>query len=274
MIPYENYQLNSRQIERISRMKARERIQQYIKEYGHAPSQEMISTFGAITADELEHYRRYYYSHNAEKENAGITATVEGWATQTQKTYDEFIRATYHLTDNQDNAFLNLIRILNVTGNNGPFSVLGYASLNEDELSEDYFNSNGNDYVVTDDSNRVYVWWGHRFNSGKIGTYTFTYLLKNPLSLKRHLFYNVNSLREITLPSCLSKIEQHCFASCNGLESIVCYAKTPPSLGKDVFNDVKKDGVLYVPSQSIPSYTEEWATLINNGWIIKPILGT
>lgn len=276
MIPYENYQLNSRQIERISRMKARERIQQYIKEYGHAPSQEMISTFGAITADELEHYRRYYYSHNAEKENVGITATVEGWATQTQKVYDEFIRLTYNVTD-----INNLTRLFKQSNN------IGFVELDGEELDLSSLN------IETVSSNLgTDKYYRCRFNS--IGVHTASVLLSDygltAISNYPFLLGSSNAIREITIPSCITYVGRM-FNGCYGLETIVCFATTPPTATirtsasnakQRSFQGMRNNGTLFVPSQSIDAYKETWMkpeetdeeTLAGHQWEIKPIPGT
>lgn len=262
MIPYENYQLNSKQIERISRMKARERIQKYIRDYGHSPSQEMISTFGAITANELEHYRQIYYSRNSEKENVGITATVEGWAEKTQKTYDEFIRLTYNIT--KKNEPTQLFKQI---------SNIGYLELDGEEIDVKSLSKLGSSSDP---------WYGYTFNT--IGVHTINLLLKSYSLAGQTLLQGAEALREITLPSCITDV-MGTFHGCYGLSQIICYAETPPSIRIETnwvvytFKGLRDGGTLYVPKGSLNAYMETWMkpqgemeeTLAGHNWTIKPI---
>ncbi len=48
-------------------------------------------------------------------------------------------------------------------------------------------------------------------------------------------FWGITSMKSLTLPSTLSKIESYAFGDATGLTQITCHAQTPPTLGDDVF---------------------------------------
>ena len=68
-----------------------------------------------------------------------------------------------------------------------------------------------------------------------------------------YAFYN-NSLKNLTLPSTITSIGNYTFCSHSGsLQSIVCNAVTPPTLGDDVFN-IEITSSIKVPLASIAAY--------------------
>ena len=68
-----------------------------------------------------------------------------------------------------------------------------------------------------------------------------------------YAFYN-NSLKNLTLPSTITSIGNHTFYGFSGyLQSIVCNAVTPPTLGDDVFN-IEITSSIKVPLASIAAY--------------------
>ena len=68
-----------------------------------------------------------------------------------------------------------------------------------------------------------------------------------------YAFYN-NSLKNLTLPSTITSIGNYAFCSHSGsLQSIVCNAVTPPTLGDDVFN-IEITSSIKVPLASIAAY--------------------
>ena len=68
-----------------------------------------------------------------------------------------------------------------------------------------------------------------------------------------YAFYN-NSLKNLTLPSTITSIGNDAFKSYSGyLQSIVCNAVTPPTLGDDVFN-IEITSSIKVPLASIAAY--------------------
>ena len=72
-----------------------------------------------------------------------------------------------------------------------------------------------------------------------------------------YAFYN-NSLKNLTLPSTITSIGNHTFYGFSGyLQSIVCNAVTPPTLGDDVFN-IEITSSIKVPLASIAAYRKAY----------------
>lgn len=90
-------------------------------------------------------------------------------------------------------------------------------------------------------------------------------------------FWGMTSIKTITLPSTLTKIESYAFGDATGLAQISCKAQTPPSLGEDVFKTSATDKTwdyigqnckLVVPEGSKVLYQVNdpwtyWATFVN-----------
>ena len=66
MIPYENYQLTEKQIERIKGENAQKAIREYIKKHGTEPDD--ISSFFTISQKDIDRYKRVYYAQKYENE--------------------------------------------------------------------------------------------------------------------------------------------------------------------------------------------------------------
>lgn len=66
-------------------------------------------------------------------------------------------------------------------------------------------------------------------------------------------FYGCSILTSITIPSGVTSIGGGAFNTCSGLTSITCFATTPPSLGKRVFDNTNNCQI-YVPSGSVDTY--------------------
>lgn len=60
-------------------------------------------------------------------------------------------------------------------------------------------------------------------------------------SVGQSAFWGVTSMKKLTLPSTLTKIESYAFGDATGLEQIYCAAQTPPALGEDVFKTSATD---------------------------------
>ena len=54
-------------------------------------------------------------------------------------------------------------------------------------------------------------------------------------SIGQSAFWGITSMKTLTLPSTLTKIESYAFGDATGLTQISCDAQTPPALGDDVF---------------------------------------
>lgn len=91
-------------------------------------------------------------------------------------------------------------------------------------------------------------------------------------------FYRCDSLRHLVIGDSVQLIGRRAFESCVALNSIYCYAITPPTMEWDtkynaeVFYDVDKSIPLYVPAESIDLYrsADQWSDFTN----IFPIPGT
>lgn len=77
-------------------------------------------------------------------------------------------------------------------------------------------------------------------------------------------FRDCESLTEITLPATIMEVGRDAFLRCKNLEKIVCLATVPPTVGTNVFTDIKSGCVLVVPEGSEDAYKEAdgWKDLI------------
>lgn len=71
-----------------------------------------------------------------------------------------------------------------------------------------------------------------------------------------------DNIREIDIPSCITRLDNYSFRNCKALISFNCYATVPPALGNEVFNGVPDEMTVYVPESSVELYqaTEGWNT--------------
>lgn len=68
-------------------------------------------------------------------------------------------------------------------------------------------------------------------------------------------FIECSRLQSVTLPYTTTLICDHAFSGCGELRQVFCRAKTPPSVGSDVFDPkVMSHAVLFVPEGSIDAY--------------------
>ena len=76
------------------------------------------------------------------------------------------------------------------------------------------------------------------------------------------------SITSITIGSGVTSINNDAFAQCYGLWNLTIYATTPPTLGEDVFWDIRNYFLIYVPSGSVSAYESAWSALASR---IRPI---
>jgi ADP-ribosylglycohydrolase len=76
-------------------------------------------------------------------------------------------------------------------------------------------------------------------------------------------------LVSITIPSGITHVRKRAFAGCKALTSMISKAVTPPTLGKDVFDEVDKSIPVFVSKKSLEKYktAEGWREFTN----IQPI---
>jgi len=78
--------------------------------------------------------------------------------------------------------------------------------------------------------------------------------------IESNAFYN-STIKEITFSSTLQYIDHNAFDGCTQLNTIICLAPIPPSLGNTVFYNVNKQTCkLYVPKGTVPLYqaADQW----------------
>jgi hypothetical protein len=57
-----------------------------------------------------------------------------------------------------------------------------------------------------------------------------------------------------TIPASVTKINNYAFRYCNALESITCFATTPPTLTSNSFANTNATFKIYVPAESVDDY--------------------
>ena len=67
-------------------------------------------------------------------------------------------------------------------------------------------------------------------------------------------FYGCTGLTSIEIPNSVTNIEYDAFGDCEVLDTIYCYAETPPTLGDEAFSGIKSSAILYVPDESVDGY--------------------
>ena len=73
-------------------------------------------------------------------------------------------------------------------------------------------------------------------------------------SINNSAFYYCRSLSSITIPNSVTSIGTSAFNYCTSLSSITVNAATPPTLGRNVFNNTTSNCPIYVPAASLNAY--------------------
>lgn len=97
------------------------------------------------------------------------------------------------------------------------------------------------------------------------GTYHFQILLTDPATIPYNGF-NAGHYRNVTLPSCVTSIDDRAFRAYSTSTALVCLATTPPTLTNDPFENCHNLAV-YVPDASVSAYEAAWTMMTN----IKPL---
>ena len=82
-------------------------------------------------------------------------------------------------------------------------------------------------------------------------------------SIRATAFFDCDNLKRITIPSSVTEIGSYAFENCSLLERVTVLATTPPTLGEDVFLNTSEDLKIYVPSESLQLYKDEWSDYEN-----------
>ena len=75
-------------------------------------------------------------------------------------------------------------------------------------------------------------------------------------SVPNYCFSGRDKLVEIILPASITAIQSYAFNNCSALQSLVCHAEVPPTLGSNVFAGTPETMVVYVPESSVDLYKE------------------
>lgn len=89
----------------------------------------------------------------------------------------------------------------------------------------------------------------------------------NVTTIERYAFAECERLTWITFPRALSSLGDAVFTQCYRLQGITCYATTPPSLGRYVFDQVDTSLQILVPCDCIEAYQAHpvWGAFSNYG---------
>ena len=102
----------------------------------------------------------------------------------------------------------------------------------------------------------------------KIGMYAFegctnltnVNIPSNISKIDGSAFQNCSSLQEVVIPNTISSIGQEAFIGCTSLTSITIEATTPPKIYSYTFENTNNCPI-YVPCDSVSSYTNSWGSL-------------
>ena len=83
-------------------------------------------------------------------------------------------------------------------------------------------------------------------------------------SIGDNAFYSCRAIYKIELPATVTTIGNNAFRNCTGLESVICRAATPPSIGSQTFTfSNSQQCVIRVPAASVDAYKQapNWRNL-------------
>ena len=91
--------------------------------------------------------------------------------------------------------------------------------------------------------------------------------------INKYAFCGCSSLTSLEIPDSVTSIGSLAFGNCTNLDTVYCYAETPPTLGysSDAFYGIKNTAILYVRDtlvdtyQSIEGYTKSFADIRGMG---------
>lgn len=84
-----------------------------------------------------------------------------------------------------------------------------------------------------------------------------TYVNRNfvPVSIKKSAFANVSSLKNITIPSCITSIGANAFSGCTGINCVTTKAAKPVDIMEGTFDGLAQvNAILYVPQGCLNTY--------------------
>ena len=72
-----------------------------------------------------------------------------------------------------------------------------------------------------------------------------------------------SGLQSVTIGEGITSISDYAFYNCSSLVEVYCKAITPPDLGSDVFNNNAYERKMYVSTDSVKAYKDEWSAYYN-----------
>lgn len=76
-------------------------------------------------------------------------------------------------------------------------------------------------------------------------------------------FYNCSNIEALTLGDKVSNIGNNAFMNCEKMTSFTMLAKTPPTIGKNVFANINPEFKIYVPLEALSNYKEQWSDYVD-----------
>ena len=90
------------------------------------------------------------------------------------------------------------------------------------------------------------------YNTTTNTTFTSIVLPRNIISIGSGAFFRLAALQKINIPSKVTTFANYVFTGCTGLQIILCYPSTPPTIQGYTFQNVT--GIFYVPDESVDTY--------------------
>lgn len=138
---------------------------------------------------------------------------------------------------------LNYVKVISGYDSRGAFAGSGIKTLNAPNLESLPLNFSGTAYSAVFNNSAL-----ERIeNSGKITT------IPNGNS-NSGCFQRCYNLRFARLPETLTSIGAHTFRYDTALETVICEATTPPTLGTNAFANTNSTFLIYVPDESVEAY--------------------
>ena len=94
-------------------------------------------------------------------------------------------------------------------------------------------------------------------------------------SVGRYAFAMMTQMVAATLPSTITSIGDYSFMGTTSLQSLVCFATTPPTIGKSTFSRTNSNIIVYVPMESIEDYKSDktWSQYFHGTFMsIEPVV--
>lgn len=83
-------------------------------------------------------------------------------------------------------------------------------------------------------------------------TFSSIVLPRNITSIGNGSFYRMRGFQKINIPSKVTTFANYAFSGCTGLQIILCYPSSPPTIQSQTFTGVS--GIFYVPDESVDAY--------------------